>query len=164
MNRPPQLAAKPNSAADGCGFLGEALSSLWTALWHARLLGMGTNVGALLPPVSPAGAPAKGNSQEIIRRIDRIVRVLVFWRRQRCFYRSFVAACVLRRRGVPAKLNFGLQILGARRKRCHCWITIEGQSLAERGDPLQDYPVPLGQWQNDVYYWLAAQTTTSHHP
>jgi hypothetical protein len=54
--------------------------------------------------------------------------------------------------------------MGHCRKRCHCWITVDDRPLGESGDPLRDYPVPLGQWQDDVRYWLAADAPTPHRP
>ena len=153
-----QQPARATEQKESESILRETVAALWTALWQVRVIGTDADVGALLPPISALSESAKAEPREVIRRTDRIVRIFVCWRRQRCFYRSFAAACVLRRRGIPAKLNFGLQVTGHRRERCHCWITIDDRVLAEAGDPRLAYPVPLGESRNDVQYWLAVET------
>ena len=154
---------RTDSSAGESHLLGDTVAALWTAWWRVRLLRQRTNVGSLLPPVAPIATPLLPVVNAILRRVERIVRVAAFWKFDKaCFYRSFAAASVLRQRGVPAQLNFGLRIKGHRRERCHCWRTVDGRPVAESGDPLRDFPVPLGQWQHDVRYWLAADSPTPH--
>jgi len=142
------------------GVLRDTLAALWTAWWRTRLFGWRTDLGALLPAVSATRTLRLQDAQGVFQRVDRIVRVLVFWKfNKRCFYRSFAAASVLRLRGIPARLDFGLRLEGSRRKQCHCWITVDGQPLGEVTDPKKQFPVPAGQWKEDVYYWLAGSNT-----
>lgn len=136
--------------------LRDTLAALWIAWWHTRLWGRRTDVGALLPPVSAPGNFGAEDAPQIFSRVNRIVRVLVFWKfRKRCYYRSFAAASVLRLRGVPARLDFGLRLSGGLRQQCHCWITIGGQPLGEGLDPRKQFPISAGQWGQEVCYWLA---------
>jgi hypothetical protein len=156
MNRPPSHQPGAERPAAETGVLRDTLAALWIAWWRTRLFGQHTDVSALLPPVSAPRNLGQEDAQRIFQRVDRIVRVAVFWKfSKRCFYRSFAAASVLRLRGLPVRLDFGLRLAGSRRKQCHCWITVGGQPLGEAIDPRKQFPIPAGQWNEDVHYWLA---------
>jgi hypothetical protein len=156
MNSPRFLQAAAKRPTTEAGVLRDTLAALWIAWWRARLLGWPIDVGALLPKVSAGLSLGPGEAQRIFQRVDRIVRVVVFWKfSKRCFYRSFAAASVLRLRGLPVRLDFGLKLAGNRRKQCHCWITVGGQPLGEATDSRKLFPIPAGQWKEDVHYWLA---------
>jgi len=156
MNPSPAHQPGAERLAADTGVLRDTLTALWIAWWHTRLLGRRTDVGSLLPPVSATRNLSQQDTQRIFQRVRRIVRVAVFWKfSKRCFYRSFAAASVLRLRGLPVRLDFGLRLAGNRRKQCHCWITVGGQPLGEGVDPLKQFPIPAGQWKEDVCYWLA---------
>jgi hypothetical protein len=138
------------------GVLRDTLTALWIAWWHTRLWKRRTDVGALLPPVSATTNLGWEEARGIVRRVDQIVRVLVFWKfSKRCYYRSFAAASVLRLRGLPVRLDFGLRLVGRRRQQCHCWMTLRGHPLGEDNDPRNQFSIPAGQWGEDVCYWLA---------
>jgi len=112
------------------GVLRDTLAALWTAWWCTRLWKRRTDVGALLPPVSATAKLGLEDARRMVERVDRIVRVLFFWKfNKRCYYSSFAAASVLRLRGLPVRLDFGLRWAGNRRQRCHCWITMDGHPL-----------------------------------
>ena len=143
--------AKPDDFA----ILRETLHEIWRAWWHTRFLRR-PDVGALLPPVQPAGGAAVCDPEDIWKRVDRIVRRTVFWKGDKyCFYRSFAVASMLRRRGVSARLDFGLRLAGGRRRQCHCWVSIQGRSLGEKTDPNRNFPVAVGGRGEAVHYWLA---------
>jgi hypothetical protein len=145
----------PGSAADR-SVLRDTLAALWIAWWQARLPGRRPNPGALLPPVGSLPRPEAPISMRLFQRVNRIVRVAVFWKfDKQCFYRSFAAASVLRKRGIPARLNFGLRLNHHRRQRCHCWVTIDDQPLDTGTDPRKMFPLWGGQSKEDVHYWLA---------
>jgi hypothetical protein len=151
----PNNLQPPNLPVDRA-LLRDTLAALWIAWWQTRVTGRRTDVGLLLPPVQPRQSCSAADTLHVLDRVNRIVRVLVFWKfSKRCYYRSFAAASVLRRRGVDVHLHFGLQLEGHRRKRCHCWITIGGNPVGEPSDPHQDFPLPAGDWAGVVHYWLA---------
>jgi len=146
----------------------QTLLALWKAWWLTRLLRLRTDVGSLLPPV----ASRDDNSGDVMPekvwgQVDAIVRPFLFWKfSKRCFYRSFCVASVLRQRGVDARLGFGLHVSGHKRRLCHCWVTVDGHALCENPDPRQTFPVPLGEWDGLVCYWLADddKKTTGDQP
>lgn len=114
--------------------------------------------------------PPKGEdcslSDTIIRRIslwiDLVVGILLFWKPGRCFYRSYALAVVLRKRGIPLILNFGYRNLGGRgRIRAHCWVTFKGSPFAEKTNPLDAYPIKMGETEGHVTYWLGCDEAAS---
>lgn len=141
--------------AQDATLLRETLAALWQAWLQTRCLRRRTDVGALLPPVH-ADVTSVADPLQILRRVDRIVRIVVFWKfANRCFYRSFAVATLLRRRGVPAGIDFGLRLSGNRRRQCHCWVTIRGTPLGEEADPRTTFTIAAGGWNDAVHYWLA---------
>jgi hypothetical protein len=102
------------------------------------------------------GTAAGIDPEDLYRRVDRLAHVVLFWKLdKRCFYRSFALATLLRRRGLPAGIEFGLRLAGNRRKQCHCWVAIGDRIVGEATDPRRLFPLPAGQWGDNVRYWLA---------
>ena len=154
----------PGQAMTEEALLWPVLAAIGKAWWQIRLLHRSADVGALLPPVGLGDATAI-DPENILRRVDRIVHGVVFWKfDKRCFYRSFAVATVLRQRGIPAGIDFGLRLSGSRRKQCHCWVTIHGQALGEETEPRQRFPIAAGQWGETVHYWLADDDAEELNP
>lgn len=87
--------------------------------------------------------------------IDKIVKKIVFRSNHVCFYRSYVLAQVLRRRGLPLVLNIGLGNLNADSPvRGHCWLTLDGQKFFESAETETLYPVFLGNRSGDIAFWV----------
>ena len=140
--------------ADDVALLREALRDIGRAWWQTRILRR-SDVAALLPGAAAGAVPACA-PEDLWRRVDRIVRRTIFWKGDKyCFYRSFAVAAMLRRRGVPARLDFGLRLSGGRRRQCHCWVSVGGRPLCEAADPNRNFPVDVGGRGSDVRYWLA---------
>ena len=131
----------------------EALRDIGRAWWQTRILRR-SDMAALLPPAAGSASPC--DPEDVWRRVDRIVRRTVFWKGDKyCFYRAFAVASMLRRRGVPARLDFGLRLSGGGRRQCHCWVSVGGRPLCEAADPNRNFPVDVGGRGDDVRYWLA---------
>ncbi len=146
----------PYPTATTGGIFRETLAAVAHVWFQTRLLRRRTDITVLLPPVATVDAGCV-DALGLLRQVDRFVRALVFWTgSRRCFYRSFAAAVLLRRRGVAAGIDFGLRIVESRRRQCHCWVTVGGEPLGEEPDPRVSFPVAAGSWGETVRYWIAA--------
>jgi hypothetical protein len=108
-----------------------------------------------LPPTAPRRAWTDEATPAVVAWVDALVRVLVAWKRARCFYRSYALACVGRRGGVPLLLNLGYRGLGGPgRPVAHCWLTLEGELFAERAGTARHFPLRIGGVPGQVDYHL----------
>lgn len=110
-----------------------------------------------LPAVArPRPLPAEALESTIVT-VERLVRVLVFWRRARCFYRACAIAAVFRHRGYPIVVNFGFNRQGSKkgRSRMHCWLTLDGSLFYEPEVTASDFPIPMGSSGQGISYWTA---------
>jgi hypothetical protein len=126
------------------------------AAWRARCT---RDLASLrLPPVNPG----PGMSDADLAWAARMAGAMARWGAprlgRRCFFRSCVLATVLRRRGLPARLNVGLRRIGSDATVSgHCWVTLaDGPPVAEPEGVLAAYPQPMGEGANGVRYWAGA--------
>lgn len=70
-------------------------------------------------------------SPDAVKRICSAVDVasIFYWKQVLCLQRSAVAACLLKRNGVPAHLVIGAQTLPF---RAHAWVEIEGSVVNDK--------------------------------
>jgi hypothetical protein len=136
----------------GITLLLELIVVLWKA-FRLRVLHKGEEFS--LPHCDRSRLPTYPNIHRIAAFIDFTLYLLLFWKPGRCFYRSFVLATLLRRRGLPLELNFGLRQQGRGKwtPQAHCWLTLNGELYREKGDPSESYPVPLGNRCDIIKYW-----------
>ena len=112
-----------------------------------------------LPPLSARGfAFALGLSEAAVIHGAR-------WTGRKCFFRAFILAHILRRRGLPVSLNVGLCGLNGRQNGRtidgHCWLTLDDRPYLEDGDWREKYPDFLATGQNGIRYWIG---TTAPNP
>jgi hypothetical protein len=137
--------------------LRDVLRALWLACWKIRWPGRRADVARLLPAVATKACLDEAAITALVAYVDQIARRVVWWKgSKRCFYRSFAAATALRLRGVPAELHVGMRLARLQMRRCHCWVSVANQAIAEPVDPHRQFPVAAGHWQHTVWYWLAA--------
>lgn len=122
-----------------------------------RRLGMLT-----LPPVTPPATLPKTTVKRIAWWIMLIVNILVFWRWGKCFYRTYVVACVLRRWNVPLILNIGVNDpFELKRMRGHCWLTLNNEVFLETCSVEAKYPILTGKLEGQIHYWAGSGGTTT---
>lgn len=92
----------------------------------------------------------------LVEDVDRLVKVLIFWRRKLCFYRSFCLMYILRQSGLPVMLNFGFYPL-QKGSRMHCWLTLKDQLFLEDPETAQDFPTHIGTTSDgQTHYWTSS--------
>ena len=112
-----------------------------------------------LPPLS------ESELREIVRKVHLIVKVLLLIIPGRCFYRCYAIAAVLRKRGVPLALNLGWSTLGKnKKKRGHCWLSLDGCSFEEVTDTKKLYPFCIGSFNDEIYYWTEGEGAREFSP
>ena len=131
--------------------VGETIGALVTAF---RIRALGRDFISSMPTTAekvPAGLPVS----RIVSHVDTVVCVLLFWKPGKCFYRSYALATILRKRGLPLVFNFGA-IDGDNKEglRAHCWLSLDGQPFAEKGDPGARFPDHVGEYAGQVVYWM----------
>ena len=102
---------------------------------------------------------ANDNVESIICWIDRLQKLLIPKTKHRCFYRAYAGAVVLRKLGIPVKLNFGLRNLSNLRQittRGHCWLTLDDSPLMEKTNLPEKYPFLLAQGGTGLCYWVGS--------
>jgi hypothetical protein len=134
------------------------LGDIARGLRDARRLRAGASPRSLQPEVPIVGAAPPEVTQKALVWWSRLfLACLLFWVPRRCLYRSMALARVLRARGVAARVNIGLrERRGRRTPDGHCWISLHGRALAERGAPEKAYPVRLAEDGDFICYWLAS--------
>ncbi len=113
-----------------------------------------------LPDAKGRDASSSINVWHLTRFTTRVVRYGALLSKQKCFFRAFILASVLRPYGIPAVLNVGLRSLGVcqtdARIDGHCWLSLDNKPFLEAGDPANSYPLFMGRATNGVQYWLGS--------
>jgi hypothetical protein len=129
-----------------------ALGSAWLLKVRGRISSVS------LPDTRCGRCLSEGEVSLVLRLAEWVVRIGTLRTGRKCFFRSFVLGCVLRKHGIPADLNVGLRGLVGSDSRGrvdgHCWLTLCNSPFAERCDPKGDYPHFLGVARNGIRYWL----------
>jgi hypothetical protein len=98
-------------------------------------------------PASPQRTP---NTYETARRVEWAIRAIVRRMPGRfvCFPQSLAAFGMLRRRGIAAVLNYGVNRSPANELRAHTWLTV-GEQMVVGGEMAPEFTLvrtfPLGQ-------------------
>ena len=111
---------------------------------------------AALPPVATHRAFGESHLAPYVRRIRLSVACLLFFKPDRCFYRAFATAVMLRRRGWCVTLNLGCKTASTMPGGFsgHCWASLGGTPLGEINDPRASYPIRMGTYKSLLHYWL----------
>jgi hypothetical protein len=112
-------------------------------------------IEAVCPAVRRRYRISEENYAKLAEDVDKLVKWLVFWRRQRCFYRSFCLLYILRQCDLRLNLNFGIQAANDHgRTRIHCWLTLEDELFLEEPGTAEDFPVFVGYGgDGQISYW-----------
>jgi len=78
---------------------------------------------------------------EILRTIERRLRAPWRMRGRPCLRRGLLLFYFLRQAGIPAVLQFGVYRGGGSREQAHCWVTVDGECVAD--PPQQPYALVL---------------------
>jgi hypothetical protein len=115
-----------------------------------------TMAGVRLPPVRDDRLLSESDIAFILRVAAGLMKFGAARTGRKCFIRSYILATVLRRWGLPVSINVGLRNLnGTGQTEGHCWLTTpEGALFAEPADPLQEYPVFMGDGPPGIRYWV----------
>ena len=125
------------------------LSSVYRAFLANR---RGKNKWIPLPPVA-LSINTSFSTEQLVAKVDRIVRILILNTAHPCLYYSYARCRVLRNCGYFIQLNIGLHNLQKDQKvEGHCWLSRKGQVLFEENDPHEMYPDKIGE-RADVVYW-----------
>jgi hypothetical protein len=92
---------------------------------------------------------------DLVNFVENIVKKIASRSNHICFYRSYVLAQILRKRGLPVVMNIGLGNFGADSPvRGHCWLTLDGENFFESSETETLYPVYLGKRPGDIAFWV----------
>jgi len=132
------------------------MRSLWIRLSKAK---SGINLPAVATP--PTTSPQ--NADDVVHWFDTLASAAMWFNRHLCFYRSFVLASILRKRGLPLVINVGGRGLGLNEvRKAHCWLTLEDQLFHEKENALELYPLEMGYNQNQsIRYWIGPELQES---
>ena len=147
-------AIRPAQAQRGTvSLVFEIVGSLLTA---RRIRRGKKEIGMILPPVAEISRPPAAVIRNLSRRVRLTVFLLLFWKRDRCFYRSYAMAVILRKKGVPVELHLGCWIdwRNTGWASGHCWLTLDSLLFEERVDPRGDFPVALSCSEGPIHYWV----------
>jgi hypothetical protein len=118
-------------------------SLVWLALGGLLafdVLGLGRNFARTHRFVSGWKVVRRPTSADAVDRVCQAVNYACVWypRRVQCLQRSAVTTCLLRSRGVSAKMAIGVQQLPF---KAHAWTEVDGQAINERRDVRRIYDV-----------------------
>jgi hypothetical protein len=102
---------------------------------------------------------SKKRTEQIIRWVDLILKVIILTKKSNCFYRTYIRFKILRKRHIPVTLNIGLRNLKSSMiTRGHCWLTLD-DALFHESKPTHEhllpdalYPYMMGS-SNCITYW-----------
>lgn len=104
------------------------------------LLGLGRNFARMHRCVSkwPVAAPA--TERDEVDRVCCAINDACVWypKRVLCLQRSVVTTCLLRNRGIPAKMVMGAQSLPF---KAHAWAEVNDRPINERNDVRKIYAI-----------------------
>jgi hypothetical protein len=131
-------------------------------LFRAWAVKLGKDLSKIhLPPVAKVVRLSSRSLEFAVTLTDMMVTHGARWTGRKCFFRTFILACLLRKRGVPVAVNVGLcDLKGGRRGRRmdgHCWLTLNGEPCLEEVDRRNQYPHFLAEGLNGVRYWAGFQ-------
>jgi hypothetical protein len=91
----------------------------------------------------------------IISSADFFVKICTPNTSRKCFFRSYIMASVLRKMGVPIKMNVGLYNLNRMGETAgHCWLTLKEIPFAEKNNPNEKYPIKMAVSTSEISYWV----------
>ena len=115
--------------------------------------------GVNLPPVVQNASISRKEVDAIVYWFDDLASAFMWLNQHLCFYRSFVLASLLRKRGIPVVMNVGGRGLGLNEvRKAHCWLTLDNQLFHEKENALELYPLEMGYNQDrSIRYWIGPE-------
>ncbi len=108
------------------------------------------------PAISTKYQIPEDRFDQLVKDVDKLIKVLIFWRRKLCFYRSFCLMYTLRQTGLPVMINFGFYPL-QKDSRMHCWLTLKDQLFLEDPETAEDFPTHIGTTTDgQTHYWTSS--------
>ncbi len=109
-----------------------------------------------LPEVPSGLSYDKKEIEDTVRRVDSILSRILRSTRHICYYRSYVLVVILREKGLPVVLNVGgLALWSPERMKAHCWLTLDGESVFEKENSFDFYPLEMGyNSDRSIRYWI----------
>ena len=93
----------------------------------------------------------------LINCTDLLVRFGTVRSGRKCFFRAYILGSVLNKWNVPVVMNVGLYDLsGKRKRRGHCWLTLNEKLFSESHEKTDKYRIPLATGVNGIKYWHAS--------
>lgn len=93
---------------------------------------------------------------------DFIVRFGTIHSGRKCFFRAYILGKVLHKWNVPVVMNAGLyDLTDTRRRRGHCWLTLNDEVFAESLEGVDRYKLKLATGVNGVQYWHGLNSNTN---
>jgi len=119
--------------------------------------------GVKLPALATQPSISRQKADDMVGWFDTLASAAMWFNRHLCFYRSFVLASILRKRGIPVVMNVGGRGLGLNEvRKAHCWLTLEDQLFHEQENALELYPLEMGYNQNrSIRYWIGPELQES---
>ena len=106
---------------------------------------------SLLRPKRERRPPSDTYATDLVCHVGRLLEGSVLMRERHCLRRSYLLYRYLRRFGIPAILNFGLQ--GDERPEGHCWIMVDEALFFDESEPEKEFTHLVGA-EGDVQYWI----------
>lgn len=109
-----------------------------------------------LPPINHNDKYHTQEIENIRLWIEKVIKVLMFWKSARCFYRSYTLACLLREKGMIIILNIGLDefLRSGSPAKAHCWLTYNNQIYNESENVCFRFPNKIGECVGGIQYWI----------
>jgi hypothetical protein len=131
-------------------------------LFRAWVIKLGKDMSRVnLPPVGQNSRLSSRGLAFTLNITDAVVIHGARWTGRKCFFRTFILAHVLRRRGVPVSMNVGLCGLNGNRNggsiNGHCWLTLNDKPYLEDVDWRGQYPHLLATGLNGIRYWIGTR-------
>lgn len=116
---------------------GTAFVTLCVARLRLRVAGVGRTLAWATPHTAPAEGAGAGSVEEAIRCARTVALAgALFPGRARCLEQSLTLSRLLRARGIPAELRFGIR---PHPFAAHAWVEVEGHPLLEDPERLATF-------------------------
>jgi hypothetical protein len=137
------------------------LFEVFFCLFRAWIVKLGKDMSRVkLPPVgqSQMGHLTSRGLAFAVSFTDVVVTHGARWTGRKCFFRAFILAHVLRKRGVPVFMNVGICGLNGHQNGKdidgHCWLTLNDSPYLEEAGWRGQYPHFLADGLNGIRYWM----------
>ncbi|HIE50887.1 MAG TPA: lasso peptide biosynthesis B2 protein [Armatimonadetes bacterium] len=116
-----------------------------------RLLPLPLTLRLLTPRRLPQTAASSAEIERLVQAVDALQSLRLPLYRRTCLRRCLVLLRLLRQRGLPVVLHFGVRRVGQQLEG-HSWLTLRGELFLEPGeDPRPHYTVTY-RWPEDTLW------------